>query len=173
MGSIRSLGGILNFTCLSPRDPMCLFCALHPPIPYTPWKWLSPRLLTHQWKHLIAPLVYAFISSARHNFLKGENHMPLIFMTPAAAHTGQAQSYHSIYGWQRVSEDDRFRGVSGQGVTCHRQEATGSGNSEDPSDLTRQFRGVPGAEATWQFVPTTVKIPHNRNGLQWQYPKSP
>lgn len=47
-------------------------------------------------------------------------------------------------------------------VTCHTEEATGSGNPGVRNDLTRQARGEPGAEARWQFLPTTVKIPYNR-----------
>lgn len=46
----------------------------------SPWKWLSQRLVTHYWKHLIVPTgLYTF--SASYNFMKCENHILLIFLT--------------------------------------------------------------------------------------------
>lgn len=113
-------------------------------------------------------------SSASYNFVKCENHILLIFMT-SAAHSGQTQHCQYTGEWPRQPEDDGFWGTSGNNftITCYREESTGYHRSGVPRDLTRQFSGVPGAWARWQFVPTPVKIPQNRNSLWWHYPKSP
>ena len=113
---IRSLGEILNFY-VSLQEIQYVFSMLSKPSSlHTPRKGLTgfwhttgsiPR----------PPLVYT--SSASYNFVKGENRSSPLSVS-LAAHSGQAHSYHSMYGWRSKPGDEGFPGISGQQVTCHR-----------------------------------------------------
>lgn len=143
------------------------------PPPQTPWKWLLYRILALNGKDFLLFCVLIFAAGC--NFREGEKPHLSHLVTPAPHGLDTELSLHIC--WQMTTESRGEGSCEEWAVTVSPateiNESMGPSTSGVPGDPTRHFRGTTEAEARWQFVPTPVKIPYNRNGLWWQYPKSP